>query len=115
MKDHDVIIEKLKHVVETQKAYKDPDISLNDLADAIRETRNSISAVLNNTLNLSFYDYLNKQRIEESKRLLTDKKLKNYTIEAIALESGFKTMSVFYRFFKDTVQVTPSEFRKCPV
>lgn len=115
MKNHDDIIEKLKHVVEAQKAYKDPDISLNDLADAIRETRNSISEVLNNNLNLTFYDYLNNNRIEESKRLLTDKKLKNYTIEAIAQESGFKTMSVFYRFFKETVKITPSEYRKCMV
>lgn len=106
------IIKKLEKVMQEQKLYKDPNINLHDLAYSISETRNSVSNVLNNQLHKSFYDYINELRVEESKKLLSDPKTANYTIEAIAAEAGFKTMSVFYRFFKDLVKTTPSQFRK---
>ncbi len=106
------VIQKLEQIMAEQKLYKDPNINLHDLAFAIDETRNSLSSALNHQLNKPFYDYINDLRVEESKKLLSDPKKANYTIEAIAAEAGFKTMSVFYRFFKDIVKVTPTQFRK---
>lgn len=106
------IIAKLEKVMEEQKLYKDPNFNLNDLAYAVSESRNAISHALNSSLNKTFYNYINELRLEESKRLLSDKNLLHYTIEGIASESGFKTMSVFYRFFKDIEKVTPAVYRK---
>lgn len=108
----DAIIAKLDILMKEQKPYRNPNFSLNDLAAAISESRNSLSHVLNNSLNKTFYNYINELRIEETKRLLSDKMLLNYTIEGIAAESGFKSMSVFYRFFKEIEGVTPSVYRK---
>lgn len=105
------VIYKLHDAMEKGKVYRNPNLSLNDLAVAISETRNTISYVLNNHMHKSFYDYINTQRIEESKRLLLDEKYKHYTIEAIAAEAGFKTTSVFYKFFKNQVNLTPSQYR----
>lgn len=106
------IIAKLELLMNEQKPYRDPNFSLNDLAEAISESRNSISYILNNNLNKTFYNYINELRIEESKRLLSDQTLLHITIDGIAAESGFKTMSVFYRFFKDIEKVTPAVYRK---
>lgn len=106
------IILKIENLMRDQKPFKNPNFSLNDLAAAIAESRNAISHVLNNRLNKNFYNYINELRIEESKLLLADQKLRNFTIEGIAAESGFKTMSVFYRFFKDAEKVTPAVYRK---
>lgn len=106
------IIEKLNKAMLEHKLYKNPNLSLNDLAESISESRNSISHVLNSRLSKTFYNYINELRIEESKRLLSEKKLNHYTIEAIAAESGFKTMSVFYKFFKDIEKMTPAVYRK---
>lgn len=111
----DVIVLKIEKLMREQKPFKNPNFSLNDLADAISESRNAISHVLNNRLNKNFYNYINELRIEESKRLLSDENLLNLTIEGIAAESGFKTMSVFYRFFKDIENVTPAVFRKASI
>jgi len=107
-----VIIEKLDLLMKDQKPFRDPNFSLNDLAESISESRNSISFVLNNSLHKTFYNYINELRIEESKRLLSDQTLLHITIDGIASESGFKTMSVFYRFFKDIENVTPAVYRK---
>ena len=110
-----LVIDKLEKVMHSQKLYKNPNFCLNDLAEATAETRNSISFALNFHLNKTFYNYVNEMRIEESKRLLLDKKMQHFSIEGIAAQSGFKSMSVFYRFFKDIEKVTPSVYRKQPV
>ncbi len=106
------IAKKIEQVMKQHKLYTNPNISLHDLAKSISETRNSVSNALNNQIHKTFYDYINELRVEESKKLLADPHKANYTIEAIAAEAGFKTMSVFYRFFKDIVKVTPSQYRK---
>lgn len=107
-----VIINKIEKAMKEHKLYTNPNLSLNDLAGAISESRNSISFALNNNLNKTFYNYINELRIEESKRLLSDKKTQHFSIEGIATQSGFKTMSVFYRFFKDSENMTPAVYRK---
>lgn len=111
LKENDIIV-KLDKLMKEQKPYRDPNFSLNNLAEAISESRNSISYVLNNSLNKTFYNYINELRIVESKLLLSDQTLLHITIDGIAAESGFKTMSVFYRFFKDSEKVTPAVYRK---
>lgn len=111
VKDNDIIY-KIEGLMKTIKPYKNPNFSLNDLAAAISESRNDISYVLNNNLNQTFYNYINELRIQESKNLLTNPNLLHFTIEGIAAESGFKSMSVFYRFFKEIEGVTPAVFRK---
>jgi len=108
----DIIIEKIHNIMIEQHLYRNPNFSLNDLASAISESRNSISYVLNNHLNKSFYNYINELRVEESTKLLSDPNLQHYSIEGIATLSGFKSMSVFYRFFKDVQKVTPAVYRK---
>ena len=107
-----VIISKLEKIMNSEKLYKDPNFSLNDLAEATAESRNAISFALNYSLNKTFYNYINELRIDESKRLLRDTTMRHFSIAGIAAQSGFKSMSVFYRFFKDIEKVTPAVYRK---
>lgn len=88
---------------------------MNDIIEAISESRNAISHALNNIRSKTFYTHINELRVAESKRLLSDRTLLHYAIEGIATESGFKTMSVFYRFFKDTEKMTPAVYRKLSI
>lgn len=106
------ILNKIETAMAEHKLYTNPNFSLNDLSEAISESRNAISFALNNSLNKSFYNYINELRIKESKRLLSDESARHFSIEGIAAQSGFKTMSVFYRFFKDSENVTPAVYRK---
>lgn len=107
-----LIIHKLEKVMNEKKLYQNPNFCLNDLAEATAESRNAISYALNYHLNKTFYNYVNEMRIQESKRLLSDRKMKHFSIEGIAAQSGFKSMSVFYKFFKDIEKVTPAVYRK---
>ncbi|MET3731515.1 helix-turn-helix transcriptional regulator [Moheibacter stercoris] len=107
-----LIIKKIEKVMKEKKLYQDPNFNLNDLAGAISESRNAISMALNQNLNKTFYFYINELRIQESSMLLSDPSKAHFSIEGIASQSGFKSMSVFYRFFKEIHGVTPSVYRK---
>jgi AraC-like DNA-binding protein len=44
--------------------------------------------------------------------MLKNTAFKNYRIEAIAYDSGFKSKASFNRVFKNITGITPSEFKK---
>ena len=58
--------------------------------------------------NVSFYKYLNQQRIHYAEKLLLDDQL---TVTEIALRSGFGSLSSFIRMFNIIKGCSPTEFR----
>ena len=64
---------------------------------------------MNTTVN--FYDFINKYRVEEAKKLLIED-IHNYKILAIAYEVGFNSKATFNRVFKKFTELTPSEFKE---
>ena len=71
-----------------------------------------ISQLISKNSDFNFNDYVNKHRIEESKKMLNDENYKDYTITAIGLESGFNSKSSFYSAFKKFTNKTPTEYIK---
>ncbi|PHV69931.1 AraC family transcriptional regulator [Sporanaerobium hydrogeniformans] len=59
--------------------------------------------------NVSFYKYLNQQRIHYAEKLLMDDQL---TVTEIALQSGFGSLSSFIRMFNIIKGCTPTDFKK---
>ncbi|MDO6721234.1 helix-turn-helix domain-containing protein [Psychrosphaera sp. 1_MG-2023] len=94
------------------KAFMDPDITLDSLASALEITSRDLSMLINRHFGINFYEFINKYRIEEAKKMLSDPTHKKDTITDIYLAVGFNSKSVFYTFFKKFEDVTPSQFRK---
>jgi len=67
-----------------------------------------LSQTLNQTLQQSFYDYINDARIAAAKQQLqhTDDSVLN-----IAMAVGFNARSSFYKAFKASTGLTPAQFR----
>lgn len=57
---------------------------------------------------MSFYDHVNRMRVEHSKRLLSETDEK---IEAVAELSGFNSVMTFRRAFRAYTGLTPGEWR----
>ena len=72
----------------------------------------SCSAVINKHYGTNFFEFMNKYRVEEAKRLLLDKNCAEMTVLDILLQAGFNSKSAFHRFFNRLVGVSPTEFRK---
>ncbi len=95
-----------------QESYLNPDLRLDELAKEMKVNRNHLSQSINVLAQKSFWSYINNFRIEEAKKRLRDPKFHHFTIEAIALDSGFNSISGFNTIFKKSVGMTPSDFKK---
>lgn len=94
------------------KAYMEPDITLDKLAESLSIIPRDLSMLINRHFGINFYEFINKYRIEEAKKMLASPEHKNTTITDIYLAVGFNSKSVFYTFFKKFEGVTPSKFRQ---
>lgn len=96
----------------SEKLYKNPSLTLNDLATKLALKRNLISQVINDEFGRNFYDFINSFRVEEVKKRLDANRDENSTVLQIAFESGFNSKSSFNAIFKKVTGKTPSEYRK---
>nr|WP_290444209.1 AraC family transcriptional regulator [Pseudoalteromonas sp. XMcav2-N] len=95
--------------MQDDKLYLDAELTLQKLSDASGVSTNYLSQVLNETLKVNFFDFVNHWRIEAAKaRLLAGTE----SVLHIALEVGFNARSSFYKAFKKETGLTPSEYRR---
>ena len=106
------LINRLLNYMQEKKPYLDAELTLSSLAKDLSISRSQLSALINEGMGDNFYDFINKYRVEEVKRLMVDPQVKNYNLLGIALEAGFKSKSTFNLIFKRFTGLTPTEYRK---
>jgi AraC-like DNA-binding protein len=114
LKESDAIlyIDKLNNYMVTEKPYMNPDLSLPQLAKDVNIPSHYLSQIINENIGLNFFDFINRQRVEDVKIKITDSQYNNLSILGIAFESGFNSKSAFNRVFKNVTGLTPSEYKK---
>jgi AraC-like DNA-binding protein len=105
-------VTRLEKLMEDEKIYLDPQLNEKMLADKLNLQSYYLSKLMNEYIKCSFNEYINKARIEETKRLLESEKTRELTLYAIAVDSGFNSESVFYSNFKKYVGMTPNQYKK---
>lgn len=103
--------DRLTGVVEKQTLYLNPELRLSDLAAAVGMRPYRVSEVLNRGMNTCFYDLINRYRVAKAQELLCSPKASHLNLLGVAMESGFKSKSVFNEVFKKKTGLTPSQFR----
>jgi AraC-like DNA-binding protein len=107
-----VFLNELTRHMETNKPYLEGDLVLPQLAQQLGISANYLSQVINEQLQVNFYDFINGYRVEEAKGLIRNAGKKNANILNIALDSGFNSKSAFYTAFKKATAMTPTQYRK---
>lgn len=97
-----------------EKPYLNNELTLTSMADKLGMKPIHLSQVLNEEFKENFYAFINRHRIVESQRLLKDVRYRNYSIQAIASEAGFNSLSTFNKAFKEIVGIAPSIYQKGP-
>lgn len=103
---------KLIQLMDNKKPFLDAELSLFKLASQLDISSHLLSYVLNKGCNENFYQFINKYRIEEAKKMIQDPNMDYLSLLGIALEVGFNSKTVFNTAFKKTTNQTPSEFKK---
>jgi AraC-like DNA-binding protein len=87
-------------------------MNLTALAKRLNKQPYLVSRVINDKFNKTFPELLLQYRIQKAEELLLSSLNKTYTVEGIAYESGFSTLSAFYTAFKKETGMTPTQFKK---
>lgn len=100
----------LTRAMTDDKLYLDPELTVPKLSAHLNLPPKTISAILNQHLNVGFNEYVNGFRVEEVKQRLADPQSHGSTILAVALNSGFNSLATFQRVFKNFTGITPKQF-----
>jgi AraC-like DNA-binding protein len=106
------LVDRIVAYMKEKKAYLDPELTLSKLAKDLSISRSQLSQLINDSIGENFYDFVNKYRVEEVKRLMADPQMKNFNMLGLALEAGFKSKSTFNLIFKRFTGLTPTEYKK---
>jgi len=102
---------ELERLGEQEALYLKSDLSLDDLTNRLLTNRTYLSDYFNSVKHVTFYDYINQLRITQ-KALPMIQQHPEFTLEYIATESGFKSISTFRRAFRKLLGVSPSQYRR---
>ena len=103
---------ELLQKLEREELYKDSKLTIAKLAGHLGWPINSASKMINDTLQTSFNDLVNRSRVDAFKELSKKPESKKYSILGLGEEVGFSSKASFYRVFKKETGMTPSEFMK---
>jgi AraC-like DNA-binding protein len=101
----------LESLMRAEKPWLENDLTLGELAGRAGLSAHHLSQLLNDELHTTFFDYINRRRVEEVKRCLADRAFDGQTLLAIALEAGFSSKAAFNAAFREQAGMTPSQYR----
>lgn len=101
-------VDKFIYICDYINTHCTEDLTLDFIANLAGFSKYHFSRLFKQFTNVSYYKYLNKQRIATAEKLLANPE---NTITDVATNSGFSSISSFIRMFKLIKNCTPTEFR----
>jgi AraC-like DNA-binding protein len=86
-------IDHLRLLMEQERVFLAPDLTLPALARQMKMSRDELSHLLNSGIGSSFSEFVNRYRVDECKRRLSEASAESRTVESIAYECGFNSLS----------------------
>ncbi len=101
---------QIEKFMEVSKPYLNNELRMQEFAGMVKIPPHHVSQVINEHLNTTFFDFINRYRVDEAKRLILAEP-KSSLLE-IAFKAGFNNKTSFNNAFKKFTSQTPAEFRK---
>lgn len=96
--------------MQTEKLFKNAEISLLDIAQKLKVHPNNLSQVINSIEQKNFFDYINNYRIAEFKAIANLPINQKFTLLSLAYTCGFNSKTAFNRNFKNSTGLTPISY-----
>ena len=95
-----------------QKMYKDPDLDVHALAEAMGMSRSMLNEKIQRTLGQSIAQFIRTYRLNVAKEMICNGTNKDMNISEIAYEVGFNDPKYFTRCFTKEFGATPSDLHR---
>ncbi len=105
------IVDRMSTYIEKHRSYTDQNFKMSDLADALGLSPSKLSQVFSLYLKENYYEFINRYRLDEFKRLIKAGEYKRFTLTALSERCGFKK-SNFFSTFRRVEGMTPMEYLK---
>ena len=106
-----ILAVRLEQKMSQDNLYLNPKLTTTDVATAIGTNKTYLSDYLNNTLNTSFFDYINTFRINEACRIIEMMPEQGReSMSVVAQKSGFNSLSSFHRYFVKLKGISPKSY-----
>jgi AraC-like DNA-binding protein len=107
---HADVAKKIEQYLRREKPFLNPDFELAEIASALKVNPKQVSFACKHVLDIKFTDLRAQLRVEHAKELLKKGLTGTITIDAIGVDSGFKSRSTYYDAFKAETGMTPSQY-----
>ena len=107
----ETLAKEIEGLLKEEEIFTNPLMNVSALAKHLKVPSYQVSLAVNTYFEKSFPEMINTLRIRKAEELLANPEKSHFTIESIAYESGFSTLSAFYASFKKVNRKTPMKFR----
>lgn len=105
------LFERIDQKIIENELFLDSELTLFKVSRAVGIQSRRMSEIIHSETGTYFKAYINEKRLAFAKSMLLNPKYQEYTMEAIAYDSGFHTKSTFFSLFKSTEGLTPAQYR----
>lgn len=105
------LAQRLEKFMAQDKAFLESHLTLDQLASRTSISSHQLSQVFNQYLRVSFFEYINRMRVREVERCLSDRAFAGQSLLEIGLAAGFNSKAAFNAAFKRFTGTTPSAYR----
>lgn len=110
IKSYEVEINLISTFFLDNKPYLKSNINVYEVALLLKIPVRDFSFIINNHFQQRFSDFVNSYRIDYVKNEINTGYLNNFTLESLAIKSGFSSVTTFNRAFKKFNNISPSEY-----
>lgn len=101
----------LRVLMKNPDVYTDCNLSRKSLSEKLGTNEKYLYETIKEYFGMTFSEYIANLRLNHARQLLSDVSEK-YTIEEVAIVSGFGSRNTFHRLFRERYGLTPDEFRR---
>lgn len=104
--------QEVEFMLNNEKIYTDPGLTIKLISNMLNRPEYLVSKAINYHFKKSFPELLNQYRIHHASQLIHSTVYEELSIEGIAYESGYNSISAFYRAFKNIKGITPAKLKR---